>query len=145
MEAHDLDDELAILSLRAAEELDRRLGGKKPTAGILKQLGQQLKSASGLAEQEGRAFLYSDPATTEIFAQAAKVASDEQVSDIDDLSEVMKRIISPLLDNENEMSTDDLTMIRTFCLAFHRSMMAHKTPRKYEYEQDYYSDDLRAT
>src|SRR5262245_18106375 len=130
MQLHDIDDKLALLSLRAAEEVDCRLEKKAVTASVLKELGRRLKAVSGLEKPQERAFLNSDPSTTEVFAQAARAAYAEPLTDIDHLSKAVQKIITPLENEAADLTDDDLTAIKTFCLAFHRSMMAHK-PRKF--------------
>lgn len=115
---------LAILSLDAAQEIDRRLSGERPDYAILRQLGKRLSKLSGLADAQPRAFLHSDPATTEIFAQAAGATKEGEISDIDELTVVMRDIVSPLMTHEADLPPEALILLKTFCLAFHRSIMA---------------------
>lgn len=140
MQLHEIDQHLALLSLRAAEEIDLRLDGKEVKSSVLKDLSQYLKAASGLGRPHERAFLNSDPSTTEIFAQAVRAAYTEPLKDIDHLSKAVQKIIAPL-EADKHLSVNDLAAIKSFCLAFHRSMMAHK-PRKLN--RDRFKDDRRA-
>jgi hypothetical protein len=147
MQPHDLNDNLALLSLRVAEAVDHRLMDKQFDTTVFRDLGKELSRASGIGETETAAFLHSDPVTTEIFAQAVGEANEaagksqeEPVSDLNALKVAMAKIIEPL--NTESLSENDLAAVKVFCLALHRSMMAQKLPPIFESE-NVLEDELR--
>jgi hypothetical protein len=132
-----LSDELAVLALRTAQEVDRRLSGGNLNPSILFKFGEKLSEASGVDGASETALLYSDPKTTEIFSRAIEESSDESVSDLDSLRESIKGIIAPLIGNKEGLSIEALTLVRSFCLAFHRSLAAQRLPRVSEREKPF--------
>ena len=80
IESNVLSDDLALLSLSAARQVDLRRKGKAWVPGVLHTLGLELSRASGLDEPLSTAFLHSDPLTTEIFAKVVGHASRWRIS-----------------------------------------------------------------
>lgn len=113
-----LDDQIALLSLRTAQEVDRKLHGGNFDKSILVKFGEMLSEASGIAQAPETAFLCSDPTATEVFSQAIEAASAQSVKDLGTLTEGMKEIIDPLVGKK----------IKTFSLAFHKSLAAQRLP-----------------
>lgn len=137
-----LGDNLALLSLRVAQEVDRRLHNEKSDSGVFRAFAKELSKASGVGEQQRTELLSSDPLTTEVFAQAVSQSYNEPVRDVDELSSAMLRIISPLSATEEQLSKDALKALKTFCLSLHRSMMAQRLPPVHEGES-VFEDELR--
>jgi len=123
-----LDDQIALLSLRTAQEVDRKLHGGNFDKSILVKFGEMLSEASGIAQAPETAFLCSDPTATEVFSQAIEAASAQSVKDLGTLTEGMKEIIDPLVGNTEDLSTDKLKKIKAFSLAFHKSLAAQRLP-----------------
>jgi hypothetical protein len=86
-----LGDSLAVLSLRVATEVDKKLGGKTADPKVFAEFTKELSKASGLDLVGESAFLQSDPMTTEVFAQAIREASHERVLDVSSLSVAVKK------------------------------------------------------
>ncbi|TGN78922.1 hypothetical protein EOW77_0028805 [Bradyrhizobium yuanmingense] len=103
-----LGDDLALLTLQVAQEIDRRLGGAKTSTSVLADFGRELSRASGLGEEQSTAFLYSDPLTADVFAQAVEQSSHEPIRDLGALGEAMLRIIKPLTEQGEAFSDEDL-------------------------------------
>jgi len=122
-----IEDDLALLSLRVAREVDRRLNGSKSDLAVFSDFGRQLSKASGIGEHQST-FLYSDPLATEVFAQAVEQSSDQSIQDINALSNAMLKIIKPLNESADSISEDALKAVKAFCLSLHRSMMAQRLP-----------------
>jgi len=131
-EAALLDDDLALLSLRVAQEVDRKLSGQKADPEVFQHFRNELSRASGLGEAHSKVFLHADPTTTEVFAQAVGDASDEPVSDMASLSSAIMKIIEPLQTRGEALSDRDLAHVKVFCLSLHKSIMAHRLPPLYE-------------
>jgi len=129
-----LDDKLALLSLQAAQEIDRRLhrGCIDPT--VLSEFGKGLAEASGIHNAPETALLSSNPTATGIFSQAIEESSDQSVKDLETLTELLKAIIDPLIDDNKRLSPKDLRAIKSFCLAFHKSLAAERLPTIFERE-----------
>src|ERR1700693_2544900 len=119
-----LGDNLAVLSLRVASEVDRRLNGKVADPRVFAEFKKELSKASGIDAAGMGAFLHSDPMTTEVFAQAVREASHE-VLDVRSLEVAVKKILDPLASTES-VRQEDLGQIKSFCLSLHRSMMAQR-------------------
>jgi len=122
----------ANLSLHAAEEVDRRLRGYKPNNQILKDWAEHLSGISGVGEKAEVAFLHSDPDTTDIIARAFDEVSNKTVENIADLAREMKNIINPLFGHEISLTETELNIVKSFCLALHRALMAHALPKPFE-------------
>lgn len=122
----------ANLSLHAAEEVDRRLHGSQPKDQILKDWGMRLSTISGVGKTAEVAFLHSDPDTTDIIARAFDEASNKTVENIADLAREMKNIIDPLFDNEKTLTENELNIVKSFCLALHRALMAQTLPTSFD-------------
>jgi len=122
----------ANLSLHAAEEVDRRLQGSQPKDQILKDWAMRLSSISGVGKTAGVAFLHSDPDTTDIIARAFDEASNKTVENIADLAYEMKNIIDPLFDHEKTLTENELNIVKSFCLALHRALMAQTLPTPFD-------------
>jgi hypothetical protein len=137
-----LDNQLATLSVKVAQEIDRRLKGKRYNRGILRKWGEQLSRASGIDNPNSTAFLESDPTTTEIFAQAVEAASEEPVPDISHLAAAVKDILQPITADEGELSDETLAAVKLFSLALHRSLMAQGLPSWRE-QENAFQDDFR--
>jgi hypothetical protein len=69
-----LGESLAMLALRVATEVDRKLKGKAADPTVFSKFAKALSKASGLDSPSESAFLHSDPTTTEVFAQAIREA-----------------------------------------------------------------------
>jgi hypothetical protein len=136
-----LGDRLAMLSLRVATEVDRKLSGKNADPDVLSKFAEELSKASGLDSPGETAFLHADPMTTEVFAQAIREASHEPVLDISSLSTAVKKIIDPIF-SAKEPRSEDWSLIKTFCLSLHKSMMAQRLPSLNEGERAF-EDELR--
>jgi hypothetical protein len=136
-----LGDSLAILSLRVAAEVDRKLKGKPTNRLVFAEFTKELSKTSGVDFAAESAFLHSDPTTTEVFAQAIKDASQEPVFDVSELSTAVKKIIEPLA-HAGDARPEDLRLIKTFCLSLHKSMMAQRLPPLHEGERAF-EDELR--
>jgi hypothetical protein len=139
-----LDDSLALLSLRVAQEVDRKLSGHQSDPEVFQNFRNELSKASGIGEAQSTAFLHADPTTTEVFAQAIGDASDQPVSDISSLSNAVMRIIEPLGGRRETLSDRDLENVKTFCLSLHKSIMAHRLPPLFEGDNSL-EDELRFT
>lgn len=129
-----LNDKLALLSLRAAQEVDRRLHSGRVDPTVLVEFGKRLAQASGVHNASETALLSSDPTATEVFSQAIEESSDRFVQDLETLTELIKGIINPLIDEKKRLSRDDLRAIKSFCLAFHKSLAAQRLPMIFERE-----------
>ena len=136
-----LGDDLAVLSLRVARELDRKRKDQAVDPRVFAEFRRELSRASGIGETDVTAFLHSDPATAEVFAQAVKETSSEAIADIEALSSAVLKIIEPLAKADEKLPDAQLGMIKTFCLSLHKSMMAQKLPPLYEGET--FDDELR--
>ena len=136
-----LGDRLAVLSLRVAIEVDRELKGKAADHKVFAEFTKELSKASGVDIAGESAFLHSDPMTTEVFAQAIKEASKEDVFDVSSLSAAVKKIIDPFT-HARETRPEDLGLIKSFCLSLHKSMMAQRLPPLQEGERAF-EDELR--
>jgi hypothetical protein len=136
-----LGDSLAVLSLRVATEVDRKLKGKVANPKVFAEFTKELSKASGLNTTGESAFLHSDPITTEVFAQAIREASHETVFDVSSLSAAIKKIIDPLT-HTGEARLEDVSLIKSFCLSLHKSMMAQRLPPLHEGERAF-EDELR--
>ena len=123
------DDNLALLSLRVAQEVDRSLGGKQLDRLVLTDFSKELSRASGVSEPHATAFLQADPVTTEVFAQAIEETSKEQILDIYALRDAVMKIISSLNADQT-----DLSAIKAFCLSLHKAIMAQRLPLSREPE-----------
>lgn len=137
-----LTDDLAILSLRVAQELDRKCQGQPINPKIFSDFRIELSRASGIGEPDVTAFLHSDPTTTEVFAQAVRETSSEPLSDVGSLSFAVLKILEPLTKADEGFRDKELNMVKTFCLSLHKSMMAQKLPPLYEGERAF-EDELR--
>jgi hypothetical protein len=137
-----LGDSLALLSLRVALEVDRRLKGQKADSKVFSEFGRELSKASGVGEHHATAFLHADPFTTEVFAQAVEQSLHESIGDTGALSKAMSKIIEPLSQKEDALSEDSLKSVKAFCLSLHRSMMAQRLPPVYDGENSL-EDELR--
>ena len=129
------NNKLALLSLSAAYEIDLKLADAetmRPT--VLRDLGESLTRVSGMSSAQSTAFLHSDPTTTEVFARAVEESSDAAVTDLDELTSAMQRIITPLTSREREPSKEELTVVKSFCLALHRTLMANTMPSLVEWD-----------
>jgi len=131
-EASLLNDDLAILSLRVAQEVDKKLSGKRSDVRVFEDFRNELSKASGLGEAQSTVFLHADPVTTEVFAQAVGEISDEPLSDVKSLGDAVLKIIAPLKGKEDALSDRDLAHVKVFCLSLHKSIMAHRLPPLYE-------------
>jgi len=118
--------ELALLSLNTAQQIDLELGGEESDPSVLRSFGDALSKMSGVGLPQTRAFLSYDPATTEIFAQAAGEVATHEISDIEALSEFMTNIVGPLIRDEHRLERDQLKAVKLFSLAFHRALLAHQ-------------------
>jgi hypothetical protein len=136
-----LGDSLAVLSLRVAAEVDRELKGKPADSQVFTDFTKELSKSAGVNFAAESAFLHSDPATTGVFAQAIRDASQEPVFDISALSAAVKKIIEPLT-RAGEVRREDLSLIKNFCLSLHKSMMAQRLPPLHEGERAF-EDELR--
>jgi hypothetical protein len=137
-----LGDNLALLSLRVAQEVDRRLKGEKFDSSVFADFGKELSRASGIGERQSTAFLHSDPLTADVFAQAVEQTSHEPIRDIAALGDAMLKIIRPLNEQGESLSKESLKAVKAFCLSLHRSMMAQKLPSIHEGESSL-EDELR--
>src|SRR6202023_3774329 len=117
-----LDDKLALLSLRTAQEVDRRLHGGPVDPTVLVEFGKRLAEASGIHDAPETALLYSDPTATEVFSQAIKETSHQSVKDLETLMALLKQVIDPLVGDNKDLSPSDLRAVKSFCLAFHKSL-----------------------
>jgi hypothetical protein len=131
-DATSLDDNLALLSLRVAQEVDRRFGGRKSDSVVFGDFKRELSKASGLGESHSTAFLHADPITTEVFAEAIGDAWSTPLSDVASLSDAVMKIIAPLDERKESLSDSDLAMIKGFCLSLHKAIMAHRLPPLYD-------------
>jgi hypothetical protein len=129
-----LDDKLALLSLRTAQEVDRRLHGGPVDPTVLVEFGKRLAEASGIDDAPETALLYSDPTATEVFSQAIKESSHQAVKDLETLMALIKRVIDPLVGDNKDLSPSDLRAVKSFCLAFHKSLAAQRLPMIFERE-----------
>jgi hypothetical protein len=129
-----LDDKLALLSLRTAQEVDRRLHGGPVDTTVLVEFGKRLAEASGIDDAPETALLSSDPTATEVFSQAIQESSPQSVKDLETLTTLIKQIIHPLIGDNEDLSTDDLRAVKSFCLAFHKSLAAQRLPMIFERE-----------
>jgi len=136
-----LDESLAMLALRVATEVDRKLKGKAADPTVFSKFAKELSKASGLDSPSESAFLHSDPTTTEVFAQAIREASNEPVFDISSLGAAVKKIIDPIA-HAGEARSEDWSLIKIFCLSLHKSMMAQRLPPMSEGERAF-EDELR--
>lgn len=136
-----LGDSLAVLSLKVATEVDRKLSGAPSNTNVFKEFAKELSKASGLDTSGESAFLHSDPVTTEVFAQAIRETSHEPVFDVSSLSAAVQKIIDPLTHSDVTRG-EELGLIKTFCLSLHRSMMAQRLPPLHEGERAF-EDELR--
>ncbi len=94
----------------------------------LRELGEQLTRASAATSSLSTSFLYSDPSATEVLAKAVEEASDMAITDIEELASQMQKILGPLVNNDHDPSGEELSKVKAFCLALHRSMMAQAMP-----------------
>jgi hypothetical protein len=132
-----LDDQIALLSLRAAQEVDRKLHGGNFDQSILVKFGKMLSEASGIAKATQTAFLCSDPTATEVFYRAIEEATAHPVNDLGTLTEGMKEIIEPLVGSTEDLSKDKLKKIKAFCLAFHKALASQRLPKIFERETSF--------
>ena len=135
-------DDLATLSLRVAQELDRKSGGRGIDPKVFADFTKELSRTSGIGEPDVSAFLHSDPTTTEVFAQAVKETSHEPVSDLGSLSSAVLKIIEPLTKADEDFQGVDLRKVKAFCLSLHKSIMAQKLPPLHEGDAAF-EDELR--
>jgi hypothetical protein len=136
-----LGDSLAVLSLRVATEVDRQLKGRAANPKVFSDFTKELSKASGLDAADESAFLHSDPTTTEVFAQAITEAWHEAVLDVSALSAAIKKIRDALA-HSGSVPPAELTLIKSFCLSLHKSMMAQRLPPLHEGERAF-EDELR--
>jgi hypothetical protein len=141
-DAFALGDDLAILSLRVAQELDRKRKDQAINPQVFSEFRKELSRASGIGEADVTAFLHSDPAIAEVFAQAVRETSAESIQDIGALNAAVLKIIEPLAKAGKEFPDDQIETVKTFCLSLHRSMMAQKLPPLHEGERSF-EDELR--
>jgi hypothetical protein len=134
-------DDLAMLSLRVARELDRKSHGQSINPKIFSDFRTELSRASGVGEPNVTAFLNSDPTTTEVFAQAVRGTSAEPVSDVGSLNSAVLKIIEFLAKADEGLSDQAMHAVKMFCLSLHKSMMAQKLPPLYE--ERAFEDELR--
>jgi hypothetical protein len=131
-----LDDNLALLSLRTAQEVDRRLHGGSFDPRVLAEFGEKLVEASGIRDAHETAFLCSEPTATEVFFQAIEEFSGQSVKDLEALTEHMRAIINPLI-GDTVLSDETLREIKSFCLALHKSLVAQRHPTNFERENPF--------
>ena len=136
-----LGDNLAVLSLLTATEVDRQLKGRSANAEVFSEFTRELSKASGLDAADESAFLHSDPTTTEVFAQAITDAWHEAVLDVSALSAAVKKIRDALA-HSGSVRPEELALIKSFCLSLHKSMMAQRLPPLHEGERAF-EDELR--
>jgi len=93
-----LGDDLAILSLRVAQQVDRKLSGKSYDRKVFQDFGKELSKATGISDPNAYSLFRSDPSVTEVFAQAVTEVSNHPISDITELTNALGDIIGPLAD-----------------------------------------------
>ena len=131
-----IDDELAILSLKTAQEVDRGLAGRQLNKTVLSEFGAKLSAASGVNGPNESVNLFSDPETTDIFHRAAEEARSTSILNIDSLRQSLQEVIQSLTD-VNEFTESRLKEVKLFSLAFHRSLAAHRAPGLFERESPF--------
>jgi hypothetical protein len=137
-----INNDLAILSLRVAQQVDRKLHGETADPKVFSDFKRELALASGLGEPNATAFLHSDPATTEVFAQAIRKVSAEPLSDIASLGSALTKIIEPFEVTGNVTPTGQLNLLKAFCLSLHKSMVGQRLPAFNDGERTF-DDELR--
>ena len=127
----NLNDNLALQSLRVAQQIDRRSTGEFQ-ASILSDFGKSLSHASGTPDGPMPAFLWVDPIATEVFSEAVQETSNQQISDMRELVEETSKIIASLVAGGQGLTQKDFERVKAFCLALHKSIMARRLPPLYE-------------
>jgi len=122
----------AELSLRAAEEADRQLRGQNARTDVLREWATRLSEISGLGETAEMAFLQSDPDAADVIARALDEASNKTIDSVSDVNLATKKIVGPLLDHAERLSNDELRLLRQFCLALHRAILALRLPPMFD-------------
>jgi hypothetical protein len=118
-----LEDRLPLLLLNVAEQVDRKLGGKTLNFEVLEDFRTALSSATGVGENTLAPLFLTDPSTSKAFAQAVADSSDQTVSDVSELSAVVKGILGAIRVQGTEL---ELTQLKRFCLSLHRSIMVQQ-------------------
>lgn len=128
-----LPDNLGLLSLQLALQIDRRLNGREFDPSTFAKFGTELSNASGAHAEPAVAFLSADPLTAEIFSEAIEETSNTSLSTIDEVAARTGEILSNLK-KPDSLSADELNKLKAFCLAFHKSILAQQAPPVYERE-----------
>jgi hypothetical protein len=128
-----LPDRLALLSLRLALQIDRRLRKRPFDATAFSEFGTELSQISGIKAAPQAAFLASDPMAAEVFSEAIQETAHTTLNTIDEVAAHTGRLVENI-ERADQLSDEELSRLKTFCLAFHKSMMAQQLPMPYERE-----------
>jgi hypothetical protein len=130
-----LPDSLAILSLDTALQLDRRLKGRPFDTNVFVQFGNEMSQVTDAGQAPEATFLASDPIAAEIVSEAAEEVSQSSLSTIGDVVQFTRNIAARLTGDVETLSSADLTFVKAFCLALHKSMLAQQLPPLHDREE----------
>lgn len=128
-----LPDSLALLSLQLALQIDRRLQRRPFDRTVFSKFGRELSQVSGIKTAPRAAFLTSDPMAAEVFSEVIEEISNTTLTTIDDVAAHTGSIVENI-ERADSLSDDELSKLKAFCLAFHKSMMAQQLPVPYDRE-----------
>jgi hypothetical protein len=140
----DLPDSLALLSLDTALQIDRHLKGRPFDYNVFKKLGNEMSQVTEAGVSTQASFLASDPIAAEIVSEAAEEASQQTLGTIDEVVQFARNIAELLQSDISRISPDNLSSVKNFCLAFHKSILAQQLPPLKDRE-DSLDNELRFT
>lgn len=134
LQSASLGDDLAILTLRVAAQVDRKLRGIQIDRSPFVDFRSQLAKATAEPCAGTASYLQINPAATEVLAKAFH-ETQRNISNITELTNALTDIIETIEKfNIGDPSPEDLSKMKSFCLSLHRSMMSQKLPPPFEAE-----------
>jgi hypothetical protein len=124
-------DELTVLSLDAAIELDRILGGEDADANVISRFIGAIQS-NGIVCRQGTANYLADPRTADLYARALTSATGNSIGSIDQLNDAVLAVAAAYKDAGTLGWNKSLSALRDFCLALHSVLIADTLPHAEE-------------
>jgi hypothetical protein len=126
-----LGDDLALLSLKVAVQVDRKLDGKvtDPTAFHDFRIELSKTTSHENTAPATISYLQSNPDASQVLARAILETSNQEVSSTNDVVREIGKILEQIDKIESDaLSPEDLSNMKRFCLSLHKSMMSQRLP-----------------
>ena len=125
-------EELSVLSLDAAIDLDRLQRGEAVDPGAIQNLATNLGFRANSAWSDDILKSHTDPRTVDLYSRAVMHLTNARISTVTELATKIRQVADAFTRDIGIADPADLRKMRDFCLALHSELLAETYDRHAE-------------